>query len=95
MSKLADTVRLDAEFMQVAELYTGRSDFDAAMFVAELVESESVPFLPALRYAESGLAQARRVGGMLGEAAPPRSHRGGGRCRGHTRAKRSWRSRAR
>jgi hypothetical protein len=54
-NKLADRVRLDPEFMQVAELYTGRGDFDVPALVAELAASESVPLLPVLRYTESGL----------------------------------------
>jgi hypothetical protein len=41
--------------MPVAELYAGRPDFDVAALVGELVASESVPFLPVLRYTESGL----------------------------------------
>ena len=41
--------------MQVAALYRGRPDFDVAALVAELVEAESVPFLPVLRYKPSGL----------------------------------------
>ena len=53
--KLADTARLDAEFIQVAELFAGRGDFDATALVAELIDSESVPFLPKLLYTESGL----------------------------------------
>jgi hypothetical protein len=53
--KLADRARGDADFMQVAELYTGRSDFDVSALVAELVAGESVPFLPVLRYSEAGL----------------------------------------
>jgi hypothetical protein len=54
VAKLADAVRQDAEFMQVSELYAGRSDFDETTLLAELAESESVPFLPALRYTDSG-----------------------------------------
>jgi hypothetical protein len=46
---------MDAGFMQVAELYAGHADFDPVALVDELVASESVPFLPVLRYAESGL----------------------------------------
>jgi hypothetical protein len=53
--KLADRVRLDAEFMQRAELYAGRGDFDVAALVAELAASEAVPLLPVLRYTEAGL----------------------------------------
>jgi hypothetical protein len=52
---LADKVRRDPDFMEVATLYRGRPDFDIAELVVELVESEAVPFLPMLRYKESGL----------------------------------------
>ena len=52
---LADQMRDDAEFLQVAALYTGRVDFDVAKLVARLVEDESVPLLPVLRYKPSGL----------------------------------------
>ena len=41
--------------MQVAELYRGHAGFDVHALVAELVEAESVPFLPVLRYKASGL----------------------------------------
>jgi len=41
--------------MQVAELYRGRSDFEVTTLVTELVESESVSFLPVLRYTPTGL----------------------------------------
>jgi hypothetical protein len=41
--------------MQVAELYRGHPDFDVHALVAELVESEAVPFLPVLRYKPTGL----------------------------------------
>jgi len=54
-SRLADTVQRDAEFMQIASLYAGHADFDVAQLVAGLVTAESVPFLPALRYSDSGL----------------------------------------
>ena len=54
-NRLADHARSDADFMQVAELYTGRPDFDLAALVRDLVLGESVPFLPVLRYTESGL----------------------------------------
>jgi hypothetical protein len=52
---LADKVHRDPEFMEVASLYRGRPDFDITELVVELVESESVPFLPVLRYKETGL----------------------------------------
>ncbi len=54
-AQLADKASIDQEFLQVAALYRGRPDFDVAALVAELVESESVPFLPVLRYKPSGL----------------------------------------
>jgi len=54
-ARLADQIHTDAELLEVAGLYAGRVDFDLAALVAELVESETVPFLPALRYSESGL----------------------------------------
>lgn len=54
-ARLADRARSDREFMQVAEMYRGRSDFDVANLVAELIKSEAVPFLPCLRYKPSGL----------------------------------------
>jgi len=52
---LADKLRRDPEFMEVATLYRGRPDFDITELVVELVESEAVPFLPVLRYKDSGL----------------------------------------
>src|SRR5205085_10261584 len=53
-AQLADRASADAEFMQVAAQYRGHADFDLAALVAELVEGESVPFLPILRYKPSG-----------------------------------------
>lgn len=54
-NRLADKVRADTDFLQIAELYAGHSSFDLAQIVAELVAAESVPFLPVLRYTDSGL----------------------------------------
>ncbi len=54
-NKVADRMRADADFMQVAELYAGRADFDVAALVADLVTGEAVPLLPVLRYTEAGL----------------------------------------
>ena len=53
--RLADRAGRDTDFMQVAELYRGHPDFDVHALVAELVESEAVPFLPVLRYKPTGL----------------------------------------
>jgi hypothetical protein len=55
VARLADRVRVDSEFLQVAELYRGRPDFDVTDLVQELVARESVPFLPLLRYKRNGL----------------------------------------
>lgn len=55
VNRLADAVRSDADFMQIAELYAGHSGFDVTQVVGELVAGESVPFLPALRYTDTGL----------------------------------------
>ena len=52
---LADRMREDQEFLQVAELYTQRPDFDVAKLLAGLVGEQSVPLLPVLRYKPSGL----------------------------------------
>jgi hypothetical protein len=52
---LADRAERDTDFMQVAELYRGHPDFDVHALVAELVESEAVPFLAVLRYKPTGL----------------------------------------
>lgn len=54
-SRLADAARQDADLMQVAALYAGHADFDPGQLVAELVLSEAVPFLPVLRYTDTGL----------------------------------------
>jgi hypothetical protein len=55
VARLADALRHDSEFLQVAELYRGRTDFDVVDLVEELVAKESVPFLPVFRYKDSGL----------------------------------------
>ena len=55
VAKVADLARQDPEFMQVAELYAGRMDFDAANLVGELIAAESVPALPILRYKPDAL----------------------------------------
>jgi hypothetical protein len=54
-NRLADRVRRDNDLMQIAELYAGHADFDLSNLVAELVANESVPFLPVLRYKDTGM----------------------------------------
>jgi hypothetical protein len=53
--ELAHLAALDMEFQRVAEVYTGFKDFDVQKLITELVLAESVPFLPVLRYTDSGL----------------------------------------
>jgi hypothetical protein len=55
VAELAGKASGDHDFLQVAAIYRGREDFDVASLVAELVEAESVPFLPVLRYKPTGL----------------------------------------
>jgi hypothetical protein len=52
--KLADIARQDPEFVQVGELYTHNPAFDVLTLVNTLVEAESVPLLPVLRYKATG-----------------------------------------
>lgn len=54
-AQMSDVASADVEFLQVAALYRGRPDFSVAALVSELVEGESVPFLPILRYKPAGL----------------------------------------
>jgi N-6 DNA Methylase len=55
VAKVADLAKQDKDFMQVAQLYAGRMDFDVANLVDDLIEAESVPCLPILRYNPTGL----------------------------------------
>jgi hypothetical protein len=55
VAAVADVARADKDFMQVAELFTGRMDFDVGTLMAELVAAESVPALPVLRYKPAAL----------------------------------------
>ena len=59
-AKIADVASKDAEFREVGRLYReGREDYDVTKLVTELVESESVPLLPVLRYKPTGLDKRR------------------------------------
>lgn len=57
--QLADLLRADNDFLQVAELYKERPDFDVTSLVEALVENEAVPFLSVLRYKPSGLRKRK------------------------------------
>ena len=59
-ARLARVLRGDADFMSVAALYRDDPEFDVERLVAELVEPESVPCLPSLRYTSSGLRKRER-----------------------------------
>ncbi|MCX6928373.1 MAG: BREX-2 system adenine-specific DNA-methyltransferase PglX, partial [Verrucomicrobia bacterium] len=54
-NQLATVVETDADFLRVAEIYTGGPGFSVSKLVRELVEAESVPFLPLQRYKDTGL----------------------------------------
>ncbi|MEX5635550.1 BREX-2 system adenine-specific DNA-methyltransferase PglX [Parafrankia sp. FMc2] len=53
--QLADELAADADFVSVAEIH--RPGEELAKVVAALVENEHVPFLAALRYADTGLVK--------------------------------------
>ena len=56
LTRIADAAARDAEFREVGRLYReGREDYDVTKLVAELVEAESVPLLPVLRYKPTGM----------------------------------------
>ena len=57
VGKLADVARQDPEFHQVGEIFKDDAAFDVTKLVTELVEAESVPLLPILRYKPTGLAK--------------------------------------
>ena len=54
-NQLAEVVNSDRKFLEVAELYHGSTGFSVPKMVRELIEDESVPFLPVHRYKDSGL----------------------------------------
>lgn len=53
--ELANRAQADEEFRQVADLYMGSTGYDMHALVSDLVLDEAVPYLPILRYKESGL----------------------------------------
>ncbi len=57
VGKLADVARQDPEFHQVGEICKDDPAFDVTKLVTELVEAESVPLLPILRYKPTGLTK--------------------------------------
>jgi hypothetical protein len=53
--QLTDAIRRDADFLSVAELYVGQAELELEALVGDLALKESVPFIGALRYRETGL----------------------------------------
>jgi hypothetical protein len=54
-NQLAAVVEADARFLEAAEVYLGAPGFAVPKLIRELVAAESVPFLPGMRYKETGL----------------------------------------
>jgi hypothetical protein len=54
-AQLADVAGRDDDFRSVAELYAGTVDVDLTALVSSLVKEESVPYLAAWRYTDSGM----------------------------------------
>ena len=54
-AKLADLAQQDPDFMQVGALYRHSDTFHLQTLIDELIEAESVPLLPILRYKPGGL----------------------------------------
>jgi len=54
-SQLATVVETDPDFLRLAEIYRGGPGFSIPQLVRELVEDESVPYLPFQRYKDTGL----------------------------------------
>jgi len=54
-AKLADLAQQDPDFMQVGALYRHSDTFHLQTLIDELIEAESVPLLPILRYKPTGL----------------------------------------
>ena len=58
-AQLADRVRHDNAFQQVAALYLGTDTFDAQALVAQLVAEDQVPQMAACRYKAKAMAKFR------------------------------------
>lgn len=56
---LADRVRQDAQFQNIAELFTGNSLFDIQQLVSELVASDEVPQMAAARLKPASIMKYR------------------------------------
>ena len=59
VNQLADVVQHDAKWMEAAAVYHGASGFKVSTLLQKLIGTEVVPFLPGLRYKESGLRKRK------------------------------------
>ncbi|AMB59187.1 BREX-2 system adenine-specific DNA-methyltransferase PglX [Microterricola viridarii] len=59
VNELAELVRTDGWFVELAQLATGSKDLDFRKVVSSLLGDESVPYLAAWRYKSSGLEKFR------------------------------------
>ena len=84
INQLADKLRADADVVSVAALYAG-PDTDLAKVLADIIDTEHVPYLAALRYKEPGMRKRAqweqtwelqreedRTGERLDIAVPPK-----------------------
>jgi hypothetical protein len=55
LGEVATAARRDPLFMEAAEVFTGDVAFDPLTLITSLVDAESVPLLPVLRYKPTGL----------------------------------------
>ncbi|MFN9516148.1 MAG: DUF7008 domain-containing protein, partial [Pseudanabaena sp.] len=55
IAKLTDIAKSDSQFITVGELYRNDPAFKIEKLITELIEAESVPHLPILRYKPTGL----------------------------------------
>lgn len=59
VNRLADRLRGDADFVAVARVYGG-NDADLAEVIADIVTTQHVPYLAALRYKDTGLRKRKQ-----------------------------------
>lgn len=59
VARLTAEARGDEAFVAVARLYAGRDDVDVAALIADIVSTDSVPYLAAYRYTDTGLRKYR------------------------------------
>jgi len=81
---LADKVRHDPDFMEVATLYRGRPDFDLTELVWSCRRASPVPFLPCFATKDSayGSGQFGSRSGICSGGKTPLKQRSGVRCCG-------------